>query len=95
MAKKVAFVGKIQPGKRKKQKYCKCKEGGLVILNFDKGESTCPICDLPKKLKSARNKNMLKAGTKLWKDKKGKTMKTKKGIFNKEEMKGGINKNGK
>jgi len=81
MARKVAFVGKIQPGKRKKQ-YCKCNDG-LVILNLSKNKSICPFCFLPKKLKSDRTKNMLKAGSELWKKEKMKKLK-KEEIKNKD-----------
>jgi len=40
-------------------KYCKC-EGGLIIVNLEKGEGKCPTCNLPKKL-SKRLRDMSKA----------------------------------
>lgn len=47
-----------------KTKFCKCKSD-LVMLNLGNYTSKCPICKLPKKLKSERCKNMLKFGHKL------------------------------
>lgn len=89
MVKKVAFIGKL-PKKREKQKYCKCK-GSLILLNFEKGEGTCPNCHLVKKPKSNRIKNLLKAGTKSWKDNKKEfsdleLQAIKDGVFTKEQL---------
>lgn len=50
--------------KTNENKTCKCKSD-LVMLNFGDNTSKCPICKLPKKLKSERCKNMLKFGYKL------------------------------
>ncbi len=48
-------------------KYCKCK-GGLVMLDLEKIKSTCPLCNLPKKIKGQRTKGFLKMAKLLKKE---------------------------